>query len=386
VFWPFFCSGVAGDGLVRNGWDRVIDNLYIEKLKERVAALESDIANPALASNQKKFRDVVKEHLRTRRILEKATGYLRIKRDFDEHRELLSNDSADPDLKALASEEFAELEAALPKAEKELQAAMLPPDPNDERDVIMEIRAGTGGEEASLFAADLFRMYSRYCEGRNWKVSVIDASSSSIGGYKEVVCSVQGNQVYSVMKYESGCHRVQRVPVTESSGRIHTSAATVAVLPEVDEMDDIVIPADELRVDIFCSSGPGGQGVNTTYSAVRVTHLPTGLVAQSQDERSQHRNKEKALSVLKARLLDWKQRQEEERSGNLRRTQIGSGDRSEKIRTYNFPQNRLTDHRINYTIYTLNRVMEGGIDELIQALRDHDLALRVKKEMAAAKL
>jgi len=179
----------------------------------------------------------VKEHLRTRRILEKATGYLRIKRDFDEHRELLSNDSADPDLKALASEEFAELEAALPKAEKELQAAMLPPDPNDERDVIMEIRAGTGGEEASLFAADLFRMYSRYCEGRGWKVSVIDASSSSIGGYKEVVCSVQGNQVYSVMKYESGCHRVQRVPVTESSGRIHTSAATVAVLPEVDEYD-----------------------------------------------------------------------------------------------------------------------------------------------------
>jgi peptide chain release factor 1 len=368
----------------QDGRDLVIDNAYIDKLTARLTVLETDIANPAVAANQKKFRETVKEHSRLRRILEKATTYLRIKRDFDEHQELLSNEAADPDLKALAVDAFSELEAALPVAEKELQAAMLPPDPNDERNVIMEIRAGTGGEEAALFAADLFRMYTRFCEGRGWKVSVIDASASAIGGYKEVVCSVEGSHVYSVLKYESGCHRVQRVPVTESSGRIHTSAATVAVLPEVDEVDDIVIPADELRLDIFCSSGPGGQGVNTTYSAVRVTHLPTGLVAQSQDERSQHRNKEKAMSVLKARLLDWKLRQEEERSGNLRRTQIGSGDRSEKIRTYSFPQNRLTDHRINFTIYTLNRVMEGEVDDLIEALRDHDLALRIKKEMASA--
>ncbi len=363
----------------------MIDAAYIAKLTSRLARVEADIANPAVAANQKKFREAVKEHSRLRRVMEKADAFMRIKRDFDEHQELLSSDGADPDLKALAAEEFAGLEAALPKAEKELQAAMLPPDPNDERNVIMEIRAGTGGEEASLFAADLFRMYSRFCEGRGWKVGIIDASSSAVGGYKEVICSVAGNQVYSVLKYESGCHRVQRVPVTEASGRIHTSAATVAVLPEVEEMDDIVIPAEELRVDIFCSSGPGGQGVNTTYSAVRVTHLPTGLVAQSQDERSQHRNKDKALSVLKARLLDWKQRQEEERSGNLRRTQIGSGDRSEKIRTYNFPQNRLTDHRINFTVYTLNRVMEGEINALIEALRDHDLELRVKQEMASAK-
>ncbi len=363
----------------------MIDAAYIEKLSGRVSVLEADIANPAVVANQKKFRDTVKEHARLRRVLEKAEVYRRIHRDYEEQRDLLSNEDADPTLKELAAEEFSGLEKALGQAEKELQSAMLQPDPNDERNIIMEIRAGTGGEEAALFAADLFRMYSRFCEGRGWKVSVIDASSSSIGGYKEVVCSVEGAQVYSVMKYESGCHRVQRVPVTEASGRIHTSAATVAVLPEVDEVDDIVIPADELRVDIFCSSGPGGQGVNTTYSAVRVTHLPTGLVAQSQDERSQHRNKEKAMNVLKARLLDWKQRQEEERSGNLRRTQIGSGDRSEKIRTYNFPQNRLTDHRINFTVYTLNRVMEGEIGSLIDALREHDLELRIRKEMAAAK-
>jgi peptide chain release factor 1 len=361
-----------------------MDAAYIAKLASRLARLEADIANPAVAANQKRFRDAVKEHARLRRVMEKADVYMRLRRDVEEHQELLSNDGADPDLKALAAEEVAGLEAALLKAEKELQAAMLPPDPNDERNVIMEIRAGTGGEEASLFAADLFRMYSRFCEGRGWKVSVIDASPSAVGGYKEVICSVAGNQVYGVLKYESGCHRVQRVPVTEASGRIHTSAATVAVLPEADEMDDVVIPAEELRVDIFCSSGPGGQGVNTTYSAVRVTHLPTGLVAQSQDERSQHRNKDKALGVLKARLLDWRRRQEEERSGNLRRTQIGSGDRSEKIRTYNFPQNRLTDHRINFTIYTLTRVMEGEIDGLIDALRDHDVELRVKEEMAAA--
>lgn len=363
----------------------MIDSAYIGKLTERVRVLETDIANPAVAANPKRFRDVVKEHARLRRVLEKADAHQRLKRDFDEQRELLSSESADPTLKALAQEEFAGIEASLKKAEKELQTAMLTPDPNDERNVIMEIRAGTGGEEAALFAADLFRMYTRFCEGRGWKVGIIDASTATVGGYKEIIFAVEGAQVYSVLKYESGCHRVQRVPVTEASGRIHTSAATVAVLPEVEEVDDIVIPPDEVRVDIFCSSGPGGQGVNTTYSAVRVTHLPTGLVAQSQDERSQHRNKEKAMNVLKARLLDWKQRQEEERSGNLRRTQIGSGDRSEKIRTYNFPQNRLTDHRINFTIYTLNRVMEGEIDGLIESLREHDLELRIKQEMAAAK-
>jgi peptide chain release factor 1 len=360
----------------------VIDKAYIDRLVEKSARLEDDIANPAVASNPKRFRETVKEHARLRKILEKAELYFRLKKDLEEQRALLAAEDADPDLKALAGEEVASLETRFPPAEKELLSALLPPDPNDERGVIMEIRAGTGGEEAALFAADLFRMYHRYCEGRGWRISVIDAGASSIGGYKEVVFSVEGAGVYRALKYESGCHRVQRVPVTESSGRIHTSAATVAVLPEVEEMDDIEIPPDEVRVDIFCSSGPGGQGVNTTYSAVRITHLPTGLVAQSQDERSQHRNKEKAMNVLKARLLDWRRLQEEEKSGALRRTQIGSGDRSEKIRTYNFPQNRLTDHRINFTLYTLTRFMEGELAGLIQALQNHDTELRIRKEMA----
>ncbi|MEI6564127.1 MAG: peptide chain release factor 1 [bacterium] len=360
----------------------MIDKAYTDKLAARMVLLEADIANPAVASNQKKFRETVKEHSRLRKIMEKSEIYFRIRRDLDEQRALLATDDADPDLKALAAEEVSGLEKAFLPAEKELLGALLTPDPNDERNVIMEIRAGTGGEEAALFAGDLFRMYNRYCDARHWKVSVIDASPSNVGGYKEVVFSVTGTHVYRVMKYESGCHRVQRVPVTEGSGRIHTSAATVAVLPEVDEVDDIDIPAADIRVDIFCSSGPGGQGVNTTYSAIRITHIPSGLVAQSQDERSQHRNKEKAMSVLKARLLDWRQRQDEEKSGNLRRTQIGTGDRSEKIRTYNFPQNRLTDHRINFTIYTLNRVMEGALDELLTALQDHDTELRIRKEMA----
>lgn len=358
----------------------MIEQAYFERLTARLSRLESDIADPATAANQRRFRDVVKEHARLRRVLDKAEVYFRLKRDLDEQQALLATEDADPDLKALAREEVSGLEKAFPAVEKDLLAAMLTPDPNDERNVIMEIRAGTGGDEAALFASDLFRMYTRYCEGQGWKIGVIDASASDIGGYKEIVFSVTGTAVYRTLKYESGCHRVQRVPATEASGRIHTSAATVAVLAEADEVDEIDIPAADMRVDIFCSSGPGGQGVNTTYSAVRITHLPTGLVAQSQDERSQHRNKDKALNVLKARLLDWKRRQEEEKAGNVRRTQIGTGDRSEKIRTYNFPQNRLTDHRINFTLYTLNRVIEGDLGALIQALQDHDMELRLRKE------
>ena len=361
----------------------MITQSYIAKLAERLLRLEDDIANPATVSNPKTFRDVVREHSRLRRILDKADVYFRIQRDLDEHRRLLASDTADPDLKVLAAEEVGILEKQFPLAERDVLSALLPPDPADERNAIVEIRAGTGGDEAALFAADLFRMYNKYCEDRKWKVGVVDASASSIGGYKDVVFTVQGTNVYSALKYESGCHRVQRVPVTEASGRIHTSAATVAVFPEVEEMDEIEIPASEVRVDIFCSSGPGGQGVNTTYSAIRVTHLPTGLVAQSQDERSQHRNKEKAMNVLKARLLDLRRREEDERTGAARRTQIGSGDRSEKIRTYNFPQNRLTDHRINFTIYTLNRLMEGEMGELLDALKAHDTEWRIKKEMAA---
>lgn len=359
----------------------LIDPSYIEKITERLRAVESDIANPQLAANPRKYRGLVREHTRLRRIFEKAETLERLMGDLEQNRQLVADAGTDQDLKQLAQAEIKDQESAIPQVERELTLAMLTPDPSDERDVIMEIRAGTGGEEAALFAGDLFRMYSRFVEGRGWKVGLIDASPSSIGGYKEVVFSVEGENVYSVLKYESGCHRVQRVPVTESSGRIHTSAATVAVLPEADEVDDIDIPANEMRIDIFCSSGPGGQGVNTTYSAVRITHLPSGLVAQSQDERSQQRNKEKALSVLKARLLDQRRREEEERAGSTRRAQIGSGDRSEKIRTYNFPQNRLTDHRINFTLYSLNRVIEGELDELLKALYENDLALRIEREM-----
>jgi peptide chain release factor 1 len=355
---------------------------YIQRLADRKAAIEAQVADPATAANRRKFQELVREHARLRKILDSAEVYSRLKKELEDSQAILAAES-DPDLRQLAQEDVARLTDAAPKAERELMVEMLPPDPNDSRGVIVEIRAGTGGEEAALFAADLFRMYSRYAERQGWKVGGIDVSPTDIGGFKEIVFSIEGAGVFSRLRYEGGCHRVQRIPATEASGRIHTSAATVAVFPEVEETDDIEIKPDEIRVDIFCSSGPGGQGVNTTYSAVRITHLPTGLVAQSQDERSQHRNKEKALNVLKARLLDMESRREEEKTGTTRRSMIGTGDRSERIRTYNFPQNRVTDHRINLTLYTLNRVIEGELDPLVRALRDHDLDLRLRQETAA---
>jgi peptide chain release factor 1 len=361
----------------------MIDRAYLERLADKIQSVEHDISNPQLAGNPRKYRDVVREHTRLRRIFEQAESLERIERELAESRQLVLAEGLDPEMRALAKAEILELEAQLPVVEHDLHLAMVPPDPNDERNVIMEIRAGTGGEEAALFAGDLFRMYSRYIERQGWKLGLIDASSSSAGGFKDIVFTVEGADVYRGLKYESGCHRVQRVPVTESSGRIHTSAATVAVLPQADEVDDLKIPPDEVRIDIFCSSGPGGQSVNTTYSAIRVTHLPTGIVAQSQDERSQARNKEKAMAVLKARLLDVRRQADEERSGQTRRSQIGTGDRSEKIRTYNFPQNRLTDHRINFTLYSLNRVMEGELDEVIRALYENDIGEQVKQIMTS---
>ena len=363
----------------------MIEKAYIDKLADKLRELEASLANPALAATPKKFREATKDYARLRKVLDKAELYFRIKRDLEEQRALLQADDADPDLKALAEGEVAGLEQAFPPVEKELQEALLPPDPNDDCNVIVEIRAGTGGDEAGLFAGDLFRMYSRYCEGRGWTISVLDANPSSVGGYKEVVFSVAGAQVYRHLKYESGCHRVQRVPATEASGRIHTSAATVFVLPEVEDVDDVVIEEKDLRVDTYRSSGAGGQHVNKTDSAIRITHLPTGIVVACQAERSQHRNREKAMNMLKASILDAQRRQEEESSGTLRRSQIGSGDRSEKIRTYNFPQNRLTDHRINYTIYTLDRFMEGELDDLVLTLQKNDMELRIQKEMAASR-
>jgi len=359
----------------------MIDREYIEKLIARLSEIETVLSDPATSADRKKFRELVKEHSALKKLREKAEKYFRLKDDIREHHEVIESINSDPELMDLAKEELSELEKVLPKAEKDLMISLLPPDPNDTRNAIMEIRAGTGGNEAALFAGDLFRMYSRYTEEKGWKISLIDASTSEIGGYKEVVFSIEGEEIYGNLRYESGVHRVQRIPVTESSGRIHTSAATVAVFPEAEPDDNIEINPDELHIDIFCSSGPGGQSVNTTYSAVRITHLPTGLVAQSQDERSQHRNKDKAMAVLKARILDLRRMEEEERMGNSRRSQIGSGDRSERVRTYNFPQNRLTDHRINLTLYSLDRIMEGKIGELLAALRDHDIELKLKSEV-----
>ncbi len=359
----------------------MIDREYIDKLLARVHDVETELSQPDTAANQRRFRELVREHAQLKKLEQHADAFFSLKEEISGNQEILSDAASDAELREMAELDLTELESKLVKAESQLRVALLPPDPNDERNAIIEIRAGTGGDEAALFAGDLYRMYSRFAESRGWKINLMDASSCEIGGYKEVVFAVEGKGAYGVLLYESGGHRVQRVPVTESQGRIHTSAATVAVFPEVEEDDDIDLPADELRVDIYCASGPGGQGVNTTYSAVRITHLPTGLVAQSQDERSQHRNKEKALKVLKARILDQRQRDEAERMGSARRTLIGSGDRSQRVRTYNFPQNRLSDHRINLTLYSLDRVVEGDMNELLDALVTHDVNERLEVEL-----
>jgi peptide chain release factor 1 len=358
----------------------MMDAAYLEKVRQRLDGLESDLSNPGVVADQKRYRKILDEHNYVKRIVEKADAYGHVLRQLEDNQSLL-NESADPELTEMARLELAELEQALPRVEREWKTALLPPGPDDSRNTIMEIRAGTGGEEAALFAGDLFRMYARYAENRGWKVGIIDASPTSRGGFKEVIFSVEGENVYRTLRYESGGHRVQRIPVTEAGGRIHTSAATVAVLPEADEVDDVDIPAEDIRVDIFRSSGPGGQSVNTTDSAVRLTHLPTQLIVTCQDEKSQHRNKDKAMRVLRARLLDLRRSEEAAREADERRTQIGSGDRSQRIRTYNFPQNRMTDHRINLTLYSLDRVIEGDLDELLDALYAHDTDEKLRKRM-----
>lgn len=359
----------------------MIDRDYTDKLLARLPVIETELSSPDTAANQKRYRELVREHSALKKLQARTDRYFGLTERVQEHRELLESGDNDPELMELAREEIDGMENDLAAADHELMFALLPPDPDAERNAIMEIRAGTGGDEAALFAGALYRMYSRFSESRGWKVRLLDTSTSEMGGYKEAILSITGENVYEVLQYESGVHRVQRVPVTESQGRIHTSAATVAVFPEVETEDEVELDPEEIRVDIYCASGPGGQGVNTTYSAVRVTHLPTGLVAQSQDERSQHRNKDIAMRVLKARIQDQRKKEEEERKGNIRRSKIGSGDRSERIRTYNFPQNRLTDHRINLTLYSLDRVIEGEIDELVAALREHDIQLRLAREL-----
>lgn len=359
----------------------MIERQQIERVLERVQAAEAALTDPAVLANPRLLREKVREHTTLKRLEGLARESFRILDELASNRQLALDDTADPELRAMARAEIELLEPRLPQAERDVLYALLPVDPADVRNAVCEIRAGTGGDEAALFAGDLFRMYNRYCESRRWKVSVLDSSSGASGGYKEIVFTVTGAWSYGTLRFESGGHRVQRVPATEAQGRIHTSAATMGVFPEAEEEDDIEIPADELRIDIFCAGGKGGQSVNTTYSAIRMTHLPTGLVAQCQDERSQLRNKEKALAVLKSRLLDQRRQAEAAKIGKTRRDLIGSGDRSQRIRTYNFPQNRMTDHRINLTLYSLDRIIAGDLAGLMEALQKHDLNQRLQTEL-----
>jgi peptide chain release factor 1 len=358
----------------------MIDTSYIESILTRIPELEAELSDPATAKNQNKFRSVMREHANLKRIEKKATRLVSLQTRLVENREMAA-DQSEPELAEMAAAEVDEIEAELPGAEKDLRVSLLPPDPDEGRNAVFEIRAGTGGDEAAIFAGDLFRMYNRYSESAGWKISIVDASASGVGGFKEVVFTVTGDGAYGILRYEGGTHRVQRVPATESQGRIHTSAATVAVFPEAEAEDDLDIPDCDIRVDVYRASGPGGQCVNTTDSAVRITHIPTGVVAQSQDQKSQHRNREKAMGVLKSRVLDQIRRDEAEKQGASRRSMIGSGDRSGRIRTYNFPQNRLTDHRIGLTLYSLGRVMEGELGDVIQPLREHDQEARMKEEL-----
>ena len=352
----------------------MIEKAQIANVLARLRQVEADMGDATVIADAKRYRETVREHTALKKLESAATRYFKLLDDIEGNRAL----AEDPELGEMAKEELASLEAAVPEAERAVLAGLLPPDPLDARAAVFEVRAGTGGEEAALFAGDLFRMYARYCEAKGWRLNVMSESPTTLGGYKEVVFSLQAEGAYGAFRFESGGHRVQRIPETEAQGRIHTSAATVIVFPEADaDDDDFEIPEKDLRIDIFCAGGHGGQGVNTTYSAIRMTHLPTGLVAQCQDERSQQRNKEKCLATLKARILDQKRREEEAKAGASRLSLRGSGDRSERIRTYNFPQNRLTDHRVDLTLYSLDRIIEGNLDPVLDALREKDVSERI---------
>ncbi len=355
----------------------MITKAYLENLRRRIAGLETEMSVPGVAANPQKMQALMHEYSHQKRVAVAVENFLKLQATADESRVMLEDASTENDLREMAEAELAEAEAKLPEAEKTVKVALLPPDPSDSKNVIMEIRAGTGGDEAAIFAGDLYRMYSRYAENNGLKISVLDVSPSETGGYKEVVFSVEGEMVYKKLKYESGTHRVQRVPATETQGRIHTSAATVAVLAEAEEVD-IEIKNEDLRIDTYRSSGSGGQHVNTTDSAIRITHVPTGVVVQCQDERSQHKNRAKAMRVLRSKLYEARQQQIEAEQSAARRSQVGSGDRSEKIRTYNYPQNRLSDHRINLTLYKLDRVVDGDLGDVFNALYEHDIELKMK--------
>ena len=352
----------------------------LEQLEERYRDLERELSDPAIVADHLRYQKSAKQHRDMQPVVEKYREYKTVMLGMADANTMLAE--SDPEIRAMAQEEFDSLALRKPVIEEQLKVLLLPKDPNDEKNVILEIRAATGGDEASLFAAEVFRMYLRFAELHRWKVEVLSESESAVGGLKDVTAIIEGDRVYSSLKYESGVHRVQRVPETETQGRVHTSAITVAVLPEAEDVD-IKIEQKDLRIDTFCSSGPGGQSVNTTYSAIRITHLPTNTVVSCQDEKSQIKNREKAMRVLRARLYEVEMERQHQVQASARKQQVGSGDRSEKIRTYNFPQNRLTDHRIGLTLHQLDLIMQGKLQPVVDALIAHDTAERLKAEAVA---
>ena len=354
----------------------------LDQIEAKYDELSKTLATPEVIEDSSRYQKAAKAHSEISDIVEKYREYKDLSRGIAESKAMLAEET-DPELRVMAEEELASLVPRVQQIEADLKTLLLPKDPNDEKNVILEIRAGTGGDEASLFAAEMFRMYSRYAELVRWKVEVLSSSESGVGGLKEVIAIFEGKGVYSRLKYESGVHRVQRVPQTETQGRVHTSAVTVAVLPEAEEVD-VKIEAKDIRVDTFCSSGPGGQSVNTTYSAVRITHLPTNTVVSCQDEKSQIKNREKALRVLRSRLYEVEMQKQQDALAKERRSMVGSGDRSEKIRTYNFPQNRVTDHRVGLTVHQLTEVMDGKLQPFIDALITHFQSEKLRQEAVTA--
>jgi peptide chain release factor 1 len=352
----------------------------LDQIEARYEDLTQALASPEIVTDSSRYQKTAKAHSEIAPIVEKYREYKDLTRGIAESKAVIAEEK-DPDMRAYAQEELTQLEALVGRVEADLKVLLIPKDPNDEKDIILEIRAGTGGDEATLFADEMFRMYSRYAETQGWKVEVLSTSESSVGGLKEVIAIIEGKRVFSQLKYESGVHRVQRVPATEQQGRVHTSAVTVAVLPEAEDVD-IKIEAKDLRIDTFCSSGPGGQSVNTTYSAVRITHIPTNTVVSCQDEKSQIKNREKGMRVLRSRLYELEMQKQQEALAKERKAMVGSGDRSEKIRTYNFPQNRVTDHRIGLTIHQLTEVMDGKLQPIVDALITHYQAEKLKSEAA----